>query len=324
MKSICWGILGTGNVANSMAQALSQTPDAQIVAVASRQRETADRFGDRWRISRRYASCERLADDPEVDVIYVATPHSQHHANVLACLDAGKHVLCEKAFTLNARQAAACIDLARRRGLFLMEAMWMRFFPAMVRVRDWLRQGLIGEVRLVQADFCLHIPFDPAHRLYHPALGGGALLDMGIYPLSLATMVLGLPQQVQGRAGLSRPALRSRVAAVRPVCGSDALPCSPGLRMDRPGDRDWRWGEQLCARRLGSSSAAAPGDPHLCAGQHGQPWRNRPFARFVAARAGGVSGFDQHQRSHSGFPSPRQRKRTSWWIKARRMPSRSF
>lgn len=200
MKPIRWGILATGNVANSMAQALSQTPDAQTVAVASRNQETADCFGDRWGISRRYASYERLVDDPDIDVVYVATPHSQHHANVLSCLDAGKHVLCEKAFTLNARQATECIELARQRGLFLMEAMWMRFFPAISQVREWLGQGRIGQVRLVQADFCLHIPFDPAHRLYDLALGGGALLDMGIYPLSLAAMVLGLPQQVRGHA----------------------------------------------------------------------------------------------------------------------------
>jgi predicted dehydrogenase len=197
---IRWGILATGNVASSMAQALSQTPDAEIVAVASRSQETADRFGERWGIGRRYDSYHRLAEDTEVDVVYVATPHSQHHANVLACLHAGKHVLCEKPLTLNAGQAAECIDLARRRSLFLMEAMWMRFFPAMQQVRDWLRQDVIGPVRLVQADFCLRIPFDPQHRLYSLALGGGALLDMGVYPLSLASMVLGIPQRTQGHA----------------------------------------------------------------------------------------------------------------------------
>jgi predicted dehydrogenase len=187
-----------------MAQALHQVEEAELLAVASRSQAGADEFGDRWRVPRRYASYGALGGDPDVDVVYIATPHSLHHENMLLCLNAGKHVLCEKAFTLNARQAAQCIALARQKRLFLMEAMWMRFFPAMAQVRRWLQAGVIGDVRLLQADFCFHLPFDPGHRLYDPALGGGALLDLGIYPLSLATMVLGFPQRVLGHAHLGR------------------------------------------------------------------------------------------------------------------------
>jgi predicted dehydrogenase len=198
-----WGILGTGNIANRMAEALQSVPEAQMVAVASRTQARADAFGEKWSIPRRYGSYGDLVEDKGVDVVYIASPHSEHAKDMILCLEAGKHVLCEKAFTLNAPQAAACISLAREKRLFLMEAMWMRFFPAMAQVRKWVETGLLGDVRLVQADFCFQMPYDPEHRLYNPLLGGGALLDLGIYPLSLATMVLGLPEEVSGTAHLS-------------------------------------------------------------------------------------------------------------------------
>jgi dihydrodiol dehydrogenase / D-xylose 1-dehydrogenase (NADP) len=202
MKPIGWGILATGNIAHSMARALRDSDSADIVAVASRAQERADAFGEEWGISKRYGTYEALVGDPGVEVVYVATPHSRHYEHMLLCLDAGKHVLCEKAFTLNARQASECIALARQKSLFLMEAMWMRFFPAMAQVRDWVRRGVLGDVRLVQADLGLYQPFDPEHRLFNPELGGGALLDLGIYPLSFATMVLGFPERVEGHAHL--------------------------------------------------------------------------------------------------------------------------
>lgn len=203
MTTIRWGILATGTIAGAMAEALHAVPAAEIAAVASRTQQRADEFGDEWGIARRYGRYADLAADPDVDVIYVATPHNLHHDNMTLCLNAGKHVLCEKPLTLNAAQAAACIALARDKGLFLMEAVWMRFFPAMARVREWVAAGTIGDVRLITADFCVHIPYDPAHRLYNLTLGGGALLDLGLYPLSLATMLLGFPQQVGGHAHLA-------------------------------------------------------------------------------------------------------------------------
>jgi predicted dehydrogenase len=203
MTPFRWGILATGNIAASMAQALSGVPEAQLVAVASRSGARADAFGERWGIPRRHAGYEALVADEEVDIVYIATPHSHHYENMLLCLNAGKHVLCEKAFTLNAAQASECINLARSKKLFLMEAMWMRFIPAMARLREWVEAGLLGEVRLVQADFCIDVPFDPDHRLYDPVLGGGALLDLGIYPLSFTTMLLGQPDEVRSHAHLS-------------------------------------------------------------------------------------------------------------------------
>ncbi len=203
MNAIRWGILATGNIAASLAEALNAATDAALVAVASRRQERAEVFGDRWGIPRRYGAYADLAADPDVDVIYIATPHSEHATDITLCLEAGKHVLCEKAFTLNAAEATEAVALARGKGLFLMEAMWMRFFPAMEQLRRWLHQGLLGSIRLLQADFCFHLPYDPAHRLYDPALGGGALLDLGIYPLSLASMVMGPPESATGHAHLA-------------------------------------------------------------------------------------------------------------------------
>ncbi|MBM3145777.1 MAG: Gfo/Idh/MocA family oxidoreductase [Chloroflexi bacterium] len=204
MKRYRWAILATGEVAKNMVQALHSSEHAEVVAVASRTQKRADAFGSEWNIPKCYGDYQAVAEDSEVDVVYIATPHNLHYENMQMCLQAGKHVLCEKAFTLNARQAEACINLARQKGLFLMEAMWMRFFPAMAQVRNWLQQGLLGEIRLVQADFCFQLPYDPQHRLYNLELGGGALLDLGIYPLSLTVMVLGFPHSMLSHAHISQ------------------------------------------------------------------------------------------------------------------------
>lgn len=194
-----WGIIATGNIATSMAEALRYVGDAELLAVASRSLDSANAFGEEWDVPRRYGSYADLMADPDVDIVYVATPHSSHHGNVMTALAGGKHVLCEKPLTLNAAQAAECVAFARERSLFLMEAVWMRFFPAIARLRAEIEDGVIGEIELVQADFCISVPFDPQHRLYNLELGGGALLDLGIYPLSLATMLLGRPEKVDGR-----------------------------------------------------------------------------------------------------------------------------
>jgi predicted dehydrogenase len=195
-----WGILGTGYIADLFAKGLQAVPDAELVAVGSRSQATADAFGDRFNIPRRYASYDQVAYDTEVDVVYVSSPHPFHYANTLMCLNAGKPVLCEKPFAMNAREAGEMINTARAHGLFLMEAMWTRFFPLMVRVRQLLTAGAIGQSRLLTADFGFRAPFDPQHRLFNPDLGGGALLDVGIYPLSLASMIFGKPNRVSGMA----------------------------------------------------------------------------------------------------------------------------
>ena len=190
---IRWGILGTGSIAKKFAEGLSVLPNADLVAVGSRAQETADAFGDQFGIPQRHFSYGALAEDPEVDAIYVATPHSLHRDNSILCLQAGKAVLCEKPFTINRGQAEDVVAVARGRGLFLMEAMWSRFMPIMYKVREWLSGGAIGEVNMVTADFGFRSTVNPGSRLWKPELGGGALLDVGVYPVSFSSMVYGAP-----------------------------------------------------------------------------------------------------------------------------------
>lgn len=200
---IRWGILGTGVIAHKFATGLKAAPGAELAAVGSRTLAAADQFGDTFGVARRHASYEALAHDPGVDVIYVSTPHSLHKGNTLLCLNAGKPVLCEKPFAINAAEAAAMIALARQKGLFLMEAMWTRFLPAVIKVRELIASGAIGEVRMLMADLGFRAEFDPKHRLFDPHLGGGALLDVGVYPVSFASMILGTPVKVTSLAHLA-------------------------------------------------------------------------------------------------------------------------
>ncbi len=196
-----WGILGTGGIAHAFAADLVHTDTGEIVAVGSRSQEGADRFGEQYGIGRRHGSYEALAADPDVDAIYVATPHPFHHENTLLALGAGKHVLVEKAFTMNAAQALELVAAARARGLFLMEAMWTRFLPHVVEIRRLLAEGALGRVVTVMADHGQWFAFDPSSRLFAPELGGGALLDLGVYPVSFASMVLGTPTRIEAHRG---------------------------------------------------------------------------------------------------------------------------
>ncbi len=199
---IRWGIVGTGKIAASFAEDLSHASDAELIAVGSRSKQSAEAFGNRFAIPRRHASYAALAEDAQVDVAYIATPHTEHQANSALCIQAGKAVLCEKPFTLNAGEAQSLIDLARQRGLFLMEAMWTRFLPAIGELRRLLQEGVLGDVRMLAADFGKRFPFDPAHRLFAPELGGGALLDLGVYPVSLASLVFGPPNRIACMASM--------------------------------------------------------------------------------------------------------------------------
>ncbi len=164
-----WGILGTGNIARQFARGLQTMPDAELIAVGSRRQETARAFAESFGARRAHSSYEALAADPEIEAVYVATPHTLHADNTLLCLEAGKAVLCEKPFALNALEAQRVIDAARAKKLFLMEAMWTRFFPLMTQLRELIREGRIGEVRLVQADFGFRGEVNPEHRLYNPS-----------------------------------------------------------------------------------------------------------------------------------------------------------
>ncbi|MFQ3568169.1 MAG: Gfo/Idh/MocA family oxidoreductase [Aggregatilineales bacterium] len=214
MDVVRWGILSTGGIARQFARGLAHAPGAQLVAVGSRSQANADAFGDEFGVPRRYASYDALAADPDLDVIYIGTPHPFHAANSLLCIEAGKAVLCEKPFTLNARQASAVIRAARERGVFLMEALWTRFTPVMHKVRALLAEGAIGRPRMVTADFGFHAPFDPESRLFSRALGGGALLDVGVYPVSLASMVFGAPLRISTMAHLGATGVDEQAAMI--------------------------------------------------------------------------------------------------------------
>ena len=190
-----WGILGTGGIARLFTSDLLTT-GFTVAAVGSRTQGAADAFAADHGIPRAHGSYEALVADPDVDAVYVSTPHPFHAAGALLALEHGKHVLVEKPFTLNAAEARAVVDLAREHRLVVLEAMWTRWLPHMVRVRELLASGALGEVRAVLADHDQKLPVDPAHRLQDPALGGGALLDLGIYPVSFAWDVLGAPSVV--------------------------------------------------------------------------------------------------------------------------------
>lgn len=170
---------GPGGIAVRFAEGMSLVADGTITAVASRSMDRATEFADRFGVAARYHRYEALCEDPNVDIVYVATPHSRHAADVTMYLEAGKHVLCEKPFALNAHQAHRMVDLARANGVFLMEAMWTRFLPAYRILHDLLAARRIGEPLLVEADFGFRVPVQAEHRLFAPALGGGALLDLG-------------------------------------------------------------------------------------------------------------------------------------------------
>jgi predicted dehydrogenase len=211
---IRWGVVGPGGIARRFAEAMQAVDDGEIVAVASRALEPANAFGDDYGVARRYDDDQALAEDPDVDAIYVATPHSRHEVDAIRCLEAGKHVLCEKAFALNAAQAQRMVAVARANDRFLMEAIWSRFLPSYRAVVDVLASGRIGTPLQVDADFGFRMPVDPSHRLFDPLQGGGALLDLGIYPLQLSTLVLGPIDQAAATGVIGTTHVDEQVAAV--------------------------------------------------------------------------------------------------------------
>ncbi|MFG3687913.1 Gfo/Idh/MocA family protein [Micromonospora sp. NPDC047740] len=198
-----WGILATGQIAGRFAEDLRLVPGAELVAVGSRTRESAELFAARHGVPRAYASWAELAADPDLDAIYVATPHAAHHEAAMTCLAGDKAVLVEKPCTLDLATSTELVETARAHGRFLMEAMWMRCNPMILRVVELIADGAIGEVTHVRADFGLAGPFPPEHRMRARTLGGGALLDLGVYPVSLAHLLLGVPQHVHAWAKLS-------------------------------------------------------------------------------------------------------------------------
>lgn len=186
-----WGIIGTGWISHQFVTDLVHASNGEAYAVGSRSQESADEFARKHNVPHAYATYEELVSDPNVDAVYIGTPHPFHKENALLALRAGKAVLCEKPFTVNSGELEEVVSYAREHKLFLMEAMWSRYIPAIVKVREWIAEGRIGEVRLVKADLGFRAEWNPEGRLLNPKLGGGALLDVGIYPVSFASMVFG-------------------------------------------------------------------------------------------------------------------------------------
>lgn len=196
-----WGILGAGSIAAKFVADLKKLSDARLLGVGSRSMAKAVGFAGTHGVERAYGSYLELVNDPDVDVVYVATPHPFHKEHTTLCLRHGKAVLCEKPMAVNATEVREMVDCAREEGVFLMEAMWTRFLPAIRKVKGWIGEGRIGRVRMLSADFGFRIGWNPDGRLLNPYLAGGALLDVGVYPISLASMVFGgPPSEIQAAA----------------------------------------------------------------------------------------------------------------------------
>jgi len=196
MKIIKWGILGTGRIAKIFAADLQLAEGCELVAVASRNQAGADEFAEKFPVKNRHSSYEELAKNPEVDVVYIATPHNLHYENTLLCLNNNKAVLCEKPFAINTRQSLEMINLAMEKKLFLMEALWTKFHPHYIKMQQMIQQGLLGEIRSVLANFGFK-PLAPVNpRLFEPELGGGTMMDIGIYNVFMAMSILGKPDHI--------------------------------------------------------------------------------------------------------------------------------
>ena len=209
-----WGIAATGGVAVRFAESMRHTGRGTLAAVGSRSATRAREFADRFGIPHAHGSYEALVADPDVDVVYVATPAHRHAADCLLALEHGKHVLCEKPFALDARQANEVARVASLHGRFVMEAMWSRFLPSYVALLDVIGSGRIGEPLMVEADFGWRAPVEPSDRHFDPALGGGGLLDLGVYPVHLALLVLGRPDEIAATGHVGATGVDESVAAV--------------------------------------------------------------------------------------------------------------
>ena len=205
MKTIKWGIIGSGRIASIFAKALNSLDHTELVAISSRDLDRATEFANRFHIKNAYGSYEELVKDPEIDVIYIATPHTEHKANAALCITHGKAVLCEKPFTLNQQEAQYLISLAKEHKVFLMEAMWTKFLPTTKVVKNWIKDKIIGEVKYFNVSFGYATEFDLNSRVYNPKVAGGALLDVGVYSIAYVIHMMDkLPDQVVSSAYLGK------------------------------------------------------------------------------------------------------------------------
>lgn len=235
---INWGILGAGKIAGALVDGIREAGDGRVVAVGSRSNERAGTFAERFEIPAAYGSYEDLLSDDDIDAIYVATRNDLHHQNTLDAIAAGKAVLCEKPFALNSGQSAEMVEAARSAGVFLMEAMWMRFIPAIVELRDLVLGGVIGDVRAVAADFGFRANAGAGHRLVEPSLGGGALLDLGVYPISLAMLLLGEPDSLGASATIGTTGVDEQITVSMSFPGGAISSAYASFLADSPTEAD--------------------------------------------------------------------------------------
>lgn len=202
MKKIKWGILGTGGIAKKFAEALKAVENSELYAVGSRSLASAESFAREFNVSKTYSSYEDAANDPAVDVIYIGTPHNLHCENTLMSLEKGKHVLCEKPLGINGIEVRKMIAKAKEKKLFFMEALWSRFLPNIIKVKELIDSGEIGKVKLITSYFSIKSSYGPEHRQFNRELGGGSLLDIGIYNVFLSLFLLGKPKEFIAIAGI--------------------------------------------------------------------------------------------------------------------------
>lgn len=203
-NTVRMGIMGTGNMARAFAAGLQHTLRVELQSVASRSSDSANQFGDEFNVPNRHSDYLALATDPDVDIVYIATPHSSHAELSMMCMESGKAVLCEKPFTINSCEARMVIEKAKEKQLFLMEAMWSRYVPAVVKLRELLESQAIGNVQMMIAGGAFMPPFDPEAYLFRPDLGGGVLLDAGVYLVSMASMVFGAPTNIRAVGSMGK------------------------------------------------------------------------------------------------------------------------
>lgn len=229
-----WGILAPGLIAADWAQSVTTNTDQVVLAAASRSLDRAQAFTAAHGIERAYGSYEQLVDDPDIDIVYIAAPHSEHRALALLAIAAGKHVLVEKPIALNTTEAREIAAAARAAGVFAMEAMWSRFLPQTAIIAQLLADGALGDVLTVTADFGARFSFDPLHRAFNPALGGGALLDIGVYPAWFAHFVLGAPRRVTATGTLASTGVDDQVALILDYASGAQAAITTSMRVATP------------------------------------------------------------------------------------------
>jgi predicted dehydrogenase len=215
-KIINWGLAGTGGITNTFVRGLKVAEGARVLAVASRSKENAERFAVKYGVQKAYTSFDAMLENRDIDVVYLGVPHTAHRELALKAFAAGKAVLCEKPAALNGAELAEMIQSAQAHGVFFMEALWSRFVPPVRKAREWLAEGMIGDVQMVQGNFGFRIDLPPEHRLFNINLGGGALLDAGVYPISFASMAFGggRPQKISGALTLGDTGVDEQAAAL--------------------------------------------------------------------------------------------------------------